>query len=75
MNETTRQEISRRWHGGASIRQIARDLSLARRTVSQALAAVQAAAGGALRPPLRFDPVYWIPMSQPSRNCSVAIPT
>jgi transposase len=41
MNEQKRNEIVCRWRGGASIRRIARDLGLARNTVSQALAQVQ----------------------------------
>jgi transposase len=42
MNEHTRNEIVRRWHAGASIRQLARQLGLSRNTISQALADVQA---------------------------------
>jgi transposase len=47
MNEATRNEITRRWRGGASIRQIARDLHLARNTVSRVLAEVAARRAGA----------------------------
>ena len=42
MNEQKRNEIVSRWQAGASIRQIARDLALARNTVSKVLAQVQA---------------------------------
>jgi transposase len=42
MNEQTRNEIVGRWRAGASIRQIARDLGLARNTVSKVLAQVHA---------------------------------
>ena len=60
MNEATRNEIIRRWRAAASIRQIARDLNLARNTVSRVLAAVTAqrdgvAATTARRPSL-LDP-------------------
>src|SRR5262245_60624222 len=64
MNEATRNEITRRWRGGASIRQIARDLHLARNTVSRVLAEVTAQRAGAAaaaprRPSLldAFDPL------------------
>jgi len=53
MNESTRQEIVRRWHGGASLRQIAHDLGLARNTVHRALADVQARRAGAPAPAAR----------------------
>jgi len=60
MNEQTRNEIVRRWHAGASIRQMARDLSLSRNTVSQALADVQGQRAGttvpAPRRPSLLDP-------------------
>ncbi len=60
MNESTRQEIIRRWHGGASLRQIALDLGLARNTVRRALADVQARRAGtpapAARRPSLLDP-------------------
>jgi transposase len=60
MNEATRNEIIRRWRADASIRQIARDLNLARNTVSRVLAEVTAqrdgmAAAAARRPSL-LDP-------------------
>ena len=41
MNEQKRNEIISRWRTGASIRQIARDLGLARNTVSGVLAQIQ----------------------------------
>jgi transposase len=54
MNEPTRNEIIRRWQAAASIRQIARDLHLARNTVSRVLAAVTAQrAGTPAAPPRR----------------------
>jgi IS30 family transposase len=53
MNEHTRQEIVRRWHAGASIRQMARELGLSRNTVSRALAGVQAQRDGAATPAAR----------------------
>jgi len=60
MNEHTRNEIVRRWHAGASARQIARDLGLSRNTVSQALADVQAQRAGTTVPrprrPSLLDP-------------------
>jgi transposase len=60
MNEQTRQEIVRRWHGGASIRQMARELGLSRNTVSQALANVRAQREGTTPPtarrPSQLDP-------------------
>jgi transposase len=60
MNESTRQEILRRWHGGASLRQIAHDLGLARNTVHRALADVQDRRAGtptpAARRPSLLDP-------------------
>jgi transposase len=60
MNEATRNEIIRRWRAAASIRQIARDLHLARNTVSRVLAAVTAQRDGttaaAARRPSLLDP-------------------
>jgi transposase len=60
MNEATRNEIIRRWRADASIRQIARDLNLARNTVSRVLAAVTAQRNGvadaAPRRPSLLDP-------------------
>jgi transposase len=46
MNEATRNDILRRWHAAASIRRIARELHLARNTVSRVLAAVTAQRDG-----------------------------
>jgi len=46
MNEQKRNEIIGRWRAGASIRQIARDLRLARNTVSKVLAQVHAQRDG-----------------------------
>lgn len=60
MNEATRNEIIRRWRADASIRQIARDLNLARNTVSRVLVAVTAQRDGvaatAARRPSLLDP-------------------
>lgn len=50
MNEATRNEVVRRHQAGASMRAIARDLGLARNTVSAALADCQPARAGQ-RPP------------------------
>ena len=76
MTELTRNEIVRRWRAGASIRRIARELGLARNTVSRVLRQVEgpaapvttarAAAGG---------PACSILTSRSSRNCWPAIPT
>ena len=38
MNEKTRSEVLRRWYGGQSGRDIARDLHLSRKTVAKVLA-------------------------------------
>jgi transposase len=46
MTEQTRNEIVSRWRAGASIRRIARDLGLARNTVSRALGRVEARRAG-----------------------------
>ena len=46
MTEQTRNEIVRRWRAGGSIRQIARELGLARNTVSRALRQVEARRAG-----------------------------
>jgi len=46
MTEQTRNEIVRRWRAGASMRQIARELGLARNTVSLALRRVEARRAG-----------------------------
>jgi transposase len=46
MNEQKRNEIIGRWRAGASIRQIARDLRLARNTVSKVLTQVHAQRDG-----------------------------
>jgi transposase len=60
MTERTRNEIVSRWSAGSSIRQIARELGLARNTVSRVLAQCQAQRAGtgstALRRPSRLDP-------------------
>ena len=54
MNEQKRNEIVSRWQAGASIRQIAHDLGLARNTVSKVLVQVQARReGDAHRSPSR----------------------
>ena len=51
MTELTRNEIVRRWHAGSSIRRIARELGLARNTVSRVLHRIEAHRVGAARPP------------------------
>jgi transposase len=60
MNEATRNEIIRRWRAAAPIRRIARDLNLARNTVSRVLAEVTAQRDGApataARRPSLLDP-------------------
>ena len=60
MNEQRRNEIVSRWRAGASIRQIARELTLARNTVSRVLAGIDAQRAGttttSLRRPSRLDP-------------------
>jgi transposase len=60
MNEATRNEIIRRWRAAASIRQIARDLNLARHTVRRVVAAVTAQRDGVAatttRRPSLLDP-------------------
>src|SRR5437868_7075172 len=62
MNEFQRDEIIARWRAGSSIRQIARELGLARNTVGRLLAQIQAQrAGGrdgspARRRPSQLDP-------------------
>jgi transposase len=48
MNQSQRNEIIARWQAGSSIRQIARELRLARNTVSTVLAQVQAQRAGVL---------------------------
>jgi transposase len=60
MTEPKRNEIISRWTAGSSIRQIARELGLARNTVSAVLAQIQAQRDGAGSPahqrPSRLDP-------------------
>src|SRR5262245_15739320 len=60
MTESTRNEIVRRFHAGASIRQIARELGLARNTVSRVLTRRELQRAGpsspGLRRPSRLDP-------------------
>jgi transposase len=46
MNEATRNEVMRRWQGGAPMRAIARDLGLSRNTVRGVLADILAARAG-----------------------------
>jgi IS30 family transposase len=46
MTEQTRNEIISRWRAGASVRRIARELGLARNTVSRALGRVEARRAG-----------------------------
>ena len=62
MTEQKRNEIISRWRAGASIRQIARSLGMARNTVSRVLAEIQARRAGdpdgsaSRRRPSRLDP-------------------
>jgi len=60
MTELTRDEIIRRWHAGCSIRRIARELGLARNTISRVLHQLEAQRAGTtsapLRRPSRLDP-------------------
>ncbi len=73
MTELTRNEIIRRFLAGSSIRQIARELQLARNTVGRVLAhreAQRAGAGLAARGGLAGS----IPMSRSSRTCWAVIP-
>jgi transposase len=48
MTEQKRNEIISRWRGGASIRQIARSLGMARNTVTAVLAQIQSQRAGNL---------------------------
>ena len=76
MNEQKRNEIISRWRAGGSIRQIARDLGLARNTVSKVLVQVQARReDDAQDVPSRRRPASSIVMSPCSRNCWLAIPS
>jgi transposase len=60
MNEQKRNEIVSRWRAGGSIRQIARDLTLARNTVSRVLASINTQRAGtaptSFRRPSQLDP-------------------
>jgi transposase len=62
MTESKRNEIISRWRAGSSIRQIARELGLARNTVRRVLAQIEARRAGAPDGsptrwrPSRFDP-------------------
>ena len=56
MTEPKRNEIVSRWRAGASIRQIARELGLARNTVSGVLAQVEAQRTGHEGSPIRRRP-------------------
>ena len=60
MTEQRRNEIVSRWRAGASMRQIARELGLARNTVSRVLVGIDAQRAGkastSLRRPSRLDP-------------------
>lgn len=60
MTEQKRNEIVSRWRAGASMRQIARELGLARNTVSRVLVGIDAQRAGkastSLRRPSRLDP-------------------
>jgi transposase len=56
MNEPKRNEIISRWRAGASIRKIARELGMARNTVSRVLAQIQAQRTGREGSPIRKRP-------------------
>ena len=67
MNEATRNEVIRLWYGRASLRRIARQLGLNRKTVARVLAEHQNRRDGqapaeGTRRPSRLDP-------KPSLNC------
>jgi IS30 family transposase len=73
MTELTRNEIIRRFLAGSSIRQIARELRLARNTVSRVLAHREAQRAGA-SPPRAGGRAGSIPTSRSSRTCWAATP-
>jgi transposase len=56
MTESKRNEIISRWRAGSSIRKIARDLGLARNTVSRVLVQIEAQRTGHERSPIRRRP-------------------
>ena len=76
MTEPKRNEIVSRWRAGSSIRQIARELGLARNTVSRVLAQIEAQrTGGPDGSPIRRRPQPSRSLSsRSSRNCWADIP-
>ena len=76
MNEQKRNEIIGRWRAGASIRKIARDLGLARNTVSRVLVQVRPGVNSDADEPRLRRRVRgsWIVTSRSSRNFWLAIP-
>ena len=73
MTEPKRNEIVSRWRAGSSIRQIARELGLARNTVSRVLARSRPS-GPVQGSPLGGGPAGSIPTSRSSRNSWADIP-
>ena len=63
-----------RWRAGASIRKIARELGMARNTVSGVLAQIDAQRAGHEGSAHSDGPVVSIPSSRSSSNCWVDIP-
>ena len=75
MTEPKRNEIVTRWRAGSSIRQIGRELGLARNTVSRVLAQIEARrAGGPDGSPTRRRPSRLDPYEPVIRNCWADIP-
>ena len=75
MTEPKRNEIVSRWRAGSSIRKIARELGLARNTVSRVLAQIEAQRAGVMTArPSGGGPAVSILMSRSSRNCWADIP-
>ena len=71
MTEQQRNTILSRWRAGASLRRIARELHLARRTVQRVVSGVEAQRAGLQVP----RPTRWMPTRACSTSCWHAIPT